>query len=266
FLGPTAAFLALDIILYIARMYTRLWPNRRLGMDDLTATMSMFLMIIVWALTARAVDFGMGRHNFYVSAEDQTRAAHLLFAVQPLWAWSVGLGKISMACMLLRIMRSKAWRVFLYIIIGIQLVSTTAFMFVVLLQCRPLSGMWAPRASDNCWGPLPTQIALYVNGAVSIITDFIFTFLPLTFISKMNLPLRQKVVLGALMGMGLFATAAGIVKLTLVKTYTNGGDTLYKMVDLYMWGYLEQEMSIIALCVPCLKALFEKILRRLRLV
>jgi hypothetical protein len=208
----------------------------------------------------------MGRHNFYVSPDDQKKAAHLAFAVQPLWGWSVVLAKISMAYMLLRIMRSKSWHTFLYVIIGIQLATGVGLMTVVLAQCRPMSGAWDPQPDSKCWSPVAMQVTLYISGTVSIIADFIFTLMPLTFISKMNLPLRQKIVLGSLMGLGLFATAAGIVKLTLVRTYMYGGDTLYRTTDLYMWGFLEQEMSIVALCVPCLKAPFEKVLRRLKLV
>jgi hypothetical protein len=41
YLGSTGTFLALDIILYVARMYTRIWPSQRLGMDDLTASLSI---------------------------------------------------------------------------------------------------------------------------------------------------------------------------------------------------------------------------------
>jgi len=209
----------------------------------------------------------MGRHNFYVPVESQIQGAHLLFASQPIWGWSVAFAKISMACMMLRIIRDKRWRIFLYVLIAVQVLTAIGLMLILVLQCRPISAIWNPFVPNaKCWSPLPSQIAIYASGGVSIVTDFIFTLLPLTFISKMNLPLRQKIVLGTLMGLGLFAAAAGIVKLTLVNTYTHGGDSLFHMVDLYMWGYLEQEMSIIALCVPCLKAPFEKVLRRLKLV
>jgi len=235
-------------------------------MDDLTASLSILLLLISWSLVARATEYGMGRHNVYVSIDDQIKAKHLAFSVQPLWSWSVILAKISMACMLLRIMRPKPWRIFLYVIIGIQLTAGVGFMAVILAQCRPLSGLWNPQPDSKCWSPTVMQVALYVTGVVSIITDFIFTLMPFTFISKMNLPLRQKIVLGSLMGLGLFATAAGIVKMTLIRTYTHGTDTLYGMIGLYLWGFLEQEMTIVALCVPCLKAPFEKVLRRLKLV
>jgi hypothetical protein len=76
-------------------------------------------------------------------------------------------------------------------------------------------------------------------------------------IRKMGLPLRQRAVIGLLMYMGLFATATVIVKTTLVKTYNTSGDNFYRIIDLYMWGFLEEEIGFIAVCIPCLKTPFE---------
>ena len=84
----------------------------------------------------------------------------------------------------------------------------------------------------------------------------------LVFIGKMNLPLRQRVVIGLLMCMGLFATATVIVKTTLAKTYSICGDSFYRIIDLYTWGFLEDEISFIAVCIPCLKAPFERTLKQ----
>ncbi|OCK77663.1 hypothetical protein K432DRAFT_303677 [Lepidopterella palustris CBS 459.81] len=265
---PTAFFLALGLIVYFARMWTRLRPIQRLGVDDLMISIAMILMVVIWSLCAAAVHMGaMGRHNFYVPLDKQIAANRLLLIVQILWIWSVAFVKMSMACMLLRILRSKNWHMFLYATIVVQVVAATAFMFILLLQCRPIEAVWNPGLKGaKCWSQLPAQVGLYSNAAVSIVTDFIFTALPLTFISKMNLPLRQRVVIGSLMCLGLFATVADIVKTTKVDSYSNGGDNLYHMVDLYTWGFLEEEIGIIAVCVPCLKALFEAVLKRMKWV
>ncbi|OCK78964.1 hypothetical protein K432DRAFT_331057 [Lepidopterella palustris CBS 459.81] len=267
YLGLTGSFLGVGIFVYILRMYTRIWPVQRLGLDDWSMTVSVILMTSIWAMCAQAIKHGMGRHNYYVPLEDQMKAGRLLFIIQPMWVWSIAFVKISMAFMLLRILRSKNWHMFLYATIAVQVVSSMIFMFILLLQCRPIYAIWDPATPNaKCWSPLPAQIGLYGNAAISIITDFVFTVLPITFIHKMNLPLRQRVAIGSLMCLGLFATAAGIVKTSLVKTYNNGGDNLYHMVDLITWGFLEEEMGIIAVCIPCLKALIEGTLKQLRII
>lgn len=81
-------------------------------------------------------------------------------------------------------------------------------------------------------------------------------------IRKIDLPLRQRAVIGLLMYMGLFATATVIVKTTLVKTYSTSGDNFYRIIDLYMSGFLEEEIGFIAVCIPCLKAPFERALKQ----
>jgi hypothetical protein len=73
-------------------------------------------------------------------------------------------------------------------------------------------------------------------------------------------------VIVGLMGLGLFATAASVVKIFLIKSYANSTDPLWDIVSLGLWGYVEQFAGLIAACVPCLKAPFERFLRRVGLL
>jgi hypothetical protein len=102
--------------------------------------------------------------------------------------------------------------------------------------------------------------------------------LPLIFISKINRPLREKVVLAVLMALGLLAAGCGIAKLVLIKPATLSADPNWRSVPLAIWSYVsvpkpvrlpndhryaEEDICIIAACIPCLKALMEKAFRAL---
>jgi hypothetical protein len=85
----------------------------------------------------------------------------------------------------------------------------------------------------------------------------------LTFIFKLNRPLREKVILAGLMGLGLFASGAAVVKLLLTKKYVTGPDPLWDMFDLGIWAMVELFVGIYAASIPCLRAPFEAFLRKM---
>jgi hypothetical protein len=176
--------------------------------------------------------------------------------------------KISIACMLLRIKRTRKWLIFLWTMIAIQIASCVASVVFQIVQCRPLAVLWDPASYPNavCAKPGSAFVSIYVNSAIAILTDLIFAVVPITFIRKMQRPLREKIVLSCLMGLGVFAATASIVKTTLVKHYGTTGDSLWDAIDLTLWSMLEVQTGIIAACIPCLKSPFERALGRFGLL
>jgi hypothetical protein len=101
--------------------------------------------------------------------------------------------------------------------------------------------------------------------AFFVATDFVCALLPITFIRVISRPLRERVVLGILMALGLLAGAAGLVKLTLVGVVRNSKDIFFDTATIGIWMNIENFVGIIAACTPCLKSSFERMLSRLGL-
>ena len=70
----------------------------------------------------------------------------------------------------------------------------------------------------------------------------------MTFIFGILRPLREKVLLAVMMGMGLLASAASIAKTFRAKDYGATGDVLMDSVQLTIWSILESQLA----CVPIL--------------
>lgn len=210
-----------------------------------------------------SVSYGLGRHNFYISPADQEIAARLLFIGQPPWAWSVALVKMSMAFMFLRFKRTTRWKIFLYAMIGLQVVVAICINCAQFLMCRPLAGQWNPHTPNiKLWPPKVIEASVYITSAVGIVTDLTFSILPITIIRHLNRPLWERTVICCLMSLGIFASIASIVKTTLVPYYGKTGDTLWDAVDITLWSTLEEQIGMIAACIPPLKRPFELLLRR----
>jgi hypothetical protein len=60
-----------------------------------------------------------------------------------------------------------------------------------------------------------------------VASDFVLAILPITFIRVIKRPLREKVVLAVLMGFGIIAGVAGVIKVSLLHDVMAGTDPFF---------------------------------------
>ncbi|OCK76406.1 hypothetical protein K432DRAFT_437074 [Lepidopterella palustris CBS 459.81] len=258
--------LAIVLILYAARIYTRLQPSPHMGWDDYTISVSVVLATTRLGLIAGACAHGLGRHTIYVAPEEASVAFHLIVIAMAMWCWSVAFVKVSMACMLLRIKNTPGWQWFLWLGILIQIGTAIAANTTQLTYCKPLRSLWSFDPNAVCWTTKNSQAAAYTTSIINIIIDIMLSLLPITFIRLMHRPLRERLVLALLMSLGLFASAAAIIKTTFIKDFGPSTDNLYNYSNLLMWNTIEELIGIIAACIPTLKSPFERVLGHLGLM
>tara|TARA_R110002003_G_scaffold589_15_gene20683 strand:- start:15331 stop:15993 length:663 start_codon:yes stop_codon:yes gene_type:complete len=71
---------------------------------------------------------------------------------------------------------------------------------------------------------------------------------------------RQKASLICILGLGIFATAAALVKLSYLPNYGHTGDWLWDSRNLTIWIVTECNVGIVAANLPCLKPIFRTVL------
>jgi hypothetical protein len=91
--------------------------------------------------------------------------------------------------------------------------------------------------------------------------DLTLALMPIQLIRTLHRPLPEKILISCLMAMGLLATAIAAIKMTTFKDAFLG-DPLSSTVIGSLWAKLEEQVGIIAACIPCLKAPAEKFLHR----
>ncbi|KAH6855354.1 hypothetical protein B0I37DRAFT_302361 [Chaetomium sp. MPI-CAGE-AT-0009] len=215
-----------------------------------------------------AIHYGVGRHNYYVPDDKEVLAEKWLFLGQPPFPWALALSKMSIAWMLIRIQRDRPWWTWsmyflMFVSFGVAVVSN----IFQLSACKPLWAVWDHSNPDAvCTDPAVSQTSIYVTAILTIITDVALSLAPISFIVNIQRPLREKIALGFVMGIGIFASSASIAKTFMIGSYGKTGDTLMDTVGLTTWSYVEAQLAIIAACIPTLKRLFEQILRRYGLI
>lgn len=90
-----------------------------------------------------------------------------------------------------------------------------------------------------------------------------FTILPIFFVRKLRRPRREKIFVCVLMGLGVFAASAAVVRTLSLQDYYTTPDLFRTNVSISMWAILEQQFALMAATMPTLKAVVERMLVRL---
>lgn len=120
-------------------------------------------------------------------------------------------------------------------------------------------------------GPVKCFKRSIINGnivafsSVQVGVDLMFSFIPITFIRKLNRPRREKIFMCVLMALGLFASCAAIIRTLTIQGFYNSQDLFRLNVTIALWAVVELQFALIAATVPTLKAFLEKALIKIGL-
>jgi hypothetical protein len=205
-------------------------------------------------------------NEFFLS--DNQAAFKKAAIAQPIWAWSMAFIKVSFALMLLRISPSKSLRRFLWGMIILQIVLAVYNTLATLLQCVPVHKQWdlLGTVPGHCWSRKTIRINSITVSVINVTTDFMLALLPISFLRRVQRPLRERVIVGALMGLGFFAGVASILKIVSVEGYGRTGDLMNESITIGMWSVIEELVGFIVICIPCLRSAFQHVLRYCGLV
>ncbi|KAH6700607.1 hypothetical protein BKA61DRAFT_620853 [Leptodontidium sp. MPI-SDFR-AT-0119] len=251
-------------VLALAAVCCRIWVRARMvhsiGPDDYVILLAMALSITGMALIIPEVQSGAGRHIQYLSPAEATTGLKLNFATQPIYLWGITTVKVSIALFLQRIAPNKTYKRTLWGIIAFLIAYTTACFMTILLQCTNLAILWDPTIKATCWTPATLRSLSYVNSSLSILTDLLFAAMPIPMLWNVQLKIRVKASLICIMGLGVFASVAAMIKMSYLPNYGKNGDFLWDSTYITIWVAVECNTGIIASCLACMKPLFRHIL------
>ncbi|KXX77655.1 hypothetical protein MMYC01_205970 [Madurella mycetomatis] len=234
YIGVTSTLMALCIITFCTRIYQRVVPVWKVGLDDYFIVAGFILTVADWAMLFPQMVITPG----LIPIERGVEAGKHSWLAIPIWGLSMTCIKISIALTLLRIQGNhRGWRIFLYTVIGVQAIYGIGnTIFDLAIACQPLAAAWD----------------MTIPGAA-----------PATFLRKLNRPLRERVFVCVLMGMGLFASGSSIVKTVIIKDWGEFSpevDFWAMGVSICTWTALEQLLGVLAACVPAMKGTFQRCL------
>lgn len=91
------------------------------------------------------------------------------------------------------------FRTVVMINIGFVIASGIAFIFAIIFQCNPVSGVWDKTLSARC---IDVTALAYANAGVGIAQDVIILFLPVSELADLQMSLKKKLNVMAMFGIG----------------------------------------------------------------
>ncbi|KAK0625942.1 hypothetical protein B0T14DRAFT_508806 [Immersiella caudata] len=266
YIGVTVPVLTISLVLVAARLISRRKSTTGIANDDYFIVAAAVLSCVETALIIATVSANLAIPSpIFMPFESIGRNAPKTIFAEVFSSWCVAFVKISIGVMLVRLQRgSKTWTIFLYILIGLQIVTAVIVTVLHCTRCIPVEAIWNFNVVNKwCWSNEAFKLTMSVASTVVIVTDVVFSLIPLTFLHRIRRNLTHRIIIGALMSLGLLASAASITKTVKVHRFDVGSDAAGNGIAIALWASLEGIIGIIAACLPCLRGPFLRLLSRL---
>lgn len=215
-------------------------------------------MTIMWTLEYASMAWAFHASGTIFRTSDQRQYSSMLGTISlPFWAWGTGFVKFSIASMLLRFQQSQRWKYVIYVMIGLNIILVGFTGVGNLFVCIPYQATWDFKnkyPDKKCWGDEMNAVSMYVASFCNIGSDVIFSLMPLTFLSKIRRPMKEKIVIGMLMALGLAASTFSALKAAFTKRLIQHQDVSANVILIGMLSNLEVQTALIAACIPTLRS------------
>ncbi len=173
------------------------------------------------------VHLGVGRHMSYLARSPELlerlyQALKLETIAEVIVGCSLVFTKVSICLFLLRIFgTNKIWRWGLYSIGAFAVATYLASIATIYPSCQPVERMWDPTVPGTCWKagayiaiaeynggeclsyiPSEQRTMLMCHPVISILSDWALASLPIVFMWNIQMSIKIKVGISALMGAG----------------------------------------------------------------
>lgn len=146
-------------------------------------------------------------------------------------------------------------------LITLVLCGCVSFTAATLLQCNPVEGAY--NHWDGHYSCVNIYALWYSNAIYSILTDFIIVLMVPPVIFKLKLPMRQKLALTCIFGLGIIVCAASISRLTTLYSSAYGSDATAGTLISTIWTCIEAGLGIICANLPMLRTPLQRFFPRI---
>lgn len=99
---------------------------------------------------------------------------------------------------------------------GFMLSMLVFYIIVTILKiliCTPIDLFWDPKITGKC---LNEHVIFIADTVMSVLSDLVVLALPVPLLWSLQMPLRRKLKIAALLGAGGIATVTSVVRLVLI--------------------------------------------------
>lgn len=129
----------------------------------------------------------------------------------------------------------------------------------IAFACTNLALRWDTSVAGTCWPQHTAQLLGYVDAALNIATDIFFALvIPVPLFWNLNVNRYTRISLIAILGLGIFACIASIIKSVYLYNLGNYSDWLWDARNITIWNVTELNTGIVAGSLPAIRPLFRQ--------
>lgn len=100
--------------------------------------------------------------------------------------------------------------------------------------CQPIRRFWDPSVDGTCFNQRSLILA---DAVLSVITDIAILVIPIPVTNLLQMPLKQKLRVAAILGAGGLACISSIIRLVDIVQNGQSPDATFVFVRINLWGY-----------------------------
>ncbi|SPO01846.1 uncharacterized protein DNG_04519 [Cephalotrichum gorgonifer] len=227
-----AVFVILAGVCLLIRGYIKCFIIKVNLLDDYLLYGSMVGYIVYSAVVIDGSYNGaIGKHpSLHFSTDTAARSLRTWYITMLLYPPITLAIRASVCVLLFRINTKKIYSWYIWIILIANALFSVAFFFVLMFQCSPPQYFWTKVYGDSghCYDRSIVDHSVTVYGVLSALSDWSLGLLPIAILWSVQINLRTKVAIGGLLGLGVIAGIAPVVRIVYLTNLQPGLRFLYE--------------------------------------
>ncbi|KAJ5938112.1 hypothetical protein N7454_004454 [Penicillium verhagenii] len=251
--GLTAVAILVVLLRFIAKLRVA-----KFGPDDILMGFALCLATVGSIMTTLGIKHGFGQKVDDIDTSNVPTVIMFDYLAQTFALAGGALGRVSFIVFVIGILVSRQWhRVVFWGLVAMQLIVNSMFIIILFVQCPGhASAIWEHSAKSKCWNTRVQAYYGYFQGAFNSATDLYLAVFSSCVFWTLNLKLKVKLGLVTLLGLGIFAMVAAIIRTVQTRVLASYDiDPTIATVDYDRWLYIETYLVIITASVPFLRSL-----------
>ncbi|RMZ67765.1 integral membrane [Pyrenophora seminiperda CCB06] len=250
--GTTTTLLVLAFVFVVLRFLARWKRGLKYGADDWMIVVSLMVCFAAGGLNYGMIHWGLGKHAVNLPPGNITMVLKLLVAFECVYCTGVGMVKLSLLLMYMRIFPTKDFRIGAYILGFLTIGWVIAINFVSIFQCHPIKKAWlGPAIEGTC---INLKASFIGNAIPNILTDIAILCMPVTQVLKLQVSVAHRASLIFMFALGTFVLFASIYRFTTIMQF-DMADTTGTLATACTWCVVEVACGIMSACLPTLRPL-----------
>ncbi|KAF4983784.1 hypothetical protein FZEAL_868 [Fusarium zealandicum] len=228
------------------------------GLDDglMTIGWAEVLFACVVGVVSRGTYAGIGTRDEFLNDNMQRDGRMYIWLFQTCYCCSLLFIKGSICINLLRIAVERTHRIILWVTLTASCISTLIVIIGLMAMCRPIAANW-DKDAGQCSPPTVIVSLSYLVSAAAVATDWVCAILPGFMLYKTQMKTATKVSISIILGMGILASIATIVRLPYIQAYSKTDEYLHNVGNIVLWSVFESGTGLIAGSLPSLRRLLK---------